>query len=96
VNIVYPAATAATDMLVPGKIAVEAGFLAAKVQFPDRPLPAEQVQVPVDGSQADLGKPLADNLIKVHGGGVRAGSLELFQDDPSLPGASLLPFLLHQ
>ena len=61
VNIVHPAATDAAHMFVPRKIAVETGLLAAKLQFPDRALPAEQFQVPIHGSQADLGQPLADD-----------------------------------
>ena len=85
-NVTDPAASNASDVVVAMKPAIKLLLPASQAEFLDQPGLRKKIEVPVNGSQADVGQLLADPGIYLVGGGVHAWRLELFQDDPALAG----------
>jgi hypothetical protein len=96
VNIVNSAAPHATQMVVPGDVAIETGLDARKFQFSDDASPSQQLQIPVNGAQTDFVDPPTDNFVKRNGRGMRLELLQLLQDDLSLPSTALNWFRFHR
>jgi hypothetical protein len=75
-------------MVVGGYVSIVSHEVTA-IDLDGLPLSLEQVQVPVDGPQADPGKPLPHQGVKLIGSRMRFKPPQLLQDDLSLPGAPL-------
>jgi hypothetical protein len=95
VNIVYPAAFHATNVMVRVQIAIESSLFAAELQLLYYACPGQQIEIAIHGSKAHLGKSLPDNLIQTHGSGVRGELLEFLQNHLPLSGISLGRMAVH-
>ncbi len=69
--------------MVPVEVAIVAAEAPA-VQIPDQPLLGQELQVPIDGSQADPGKTAPHLPVHPLGGGVRVGPPNRLQDEAAL------------
>jgi hypothetical protein len=96
VNVVHPTASHAAEVVVAAHVAVETGLGAREFQLSDRSVAGEEVEITVNGSQADFGNPPPDNFVERNRRGVRLELLELLEDHLSLPGTALLRFRFHK
>jgi hypothetical protein len=89
VNVVHAPAFRATDMVVLIEVGVEPALGAGDVELADGAVVGEYVEVPVDRTQADPGKALADHVVQFLSRGVGGELAEFLQDHLPLLGVAL-------
>jgi hypothetical protein len=94
-NIVHSAALHATQMIVPLDISVKAGLATTEIEPLNDSRSGQQVQIPIDGAQANFGQPAADNLVQGRCGRVRGELLEFLQEHQPLSSIALLLVGVH-
>ena len=81
-----PAAVETTDMVMVLGHSVESFETAAELEFLNFSMGGKNLQVAIDGSEADAGKTSADHFIDLIGTGMGADFTQFFQDDLPLRG----------
>ena len=80
----YPAAVPATDMVVSFRHAVKSFETAAELQLLNFATCRENLEVAIDGSEADAGKTVAHHRIDLIGAGMGIYFAKFFEDDLTL------------
>ncbi len=89
-KVVDPPAADAAEMVVLGRIGIEAGLAAGMLFFLDQAHPRQQVQITVDRAQADPRQPPPDKLVEFHRRRVGSNRLQFLKNHLPLPGFAAL------